>query len=327
MSKKEVEFKVQISIFYIFIGENYSQVKNGILHIESVSELFKAFGAEQPTHPLISIVDASKWKMDKEWTGVKLTLGLYYISLKNASCNIEYGRNTYHSGDGLLYFNAPKQLITIKNELKENTLSGWILFFHPDLLRNKPVERIIDRYRFFSYDVHEALFLTETEQKSINGLKSIIKKEISGRIDNHSQTIICSSLALLLKMSQRFYERHFNTPSEENADIAHQFHSLIKDYYFEGNFSNKGIPSVEYFSERMNLSSHYLSDLLKKTTGFSVKNHINNFILDKAKSLLLSENETVNQVAINLGFNYPHYFVRFFKSKTGLTPNRYRQLN
>ncbi len=309
------------------MGENYSLVKNQILHIETVSELLKAFGAEQPTHPLISIVDASKWKMDEEWIGAKLTLGLYYISLKNRSCNIDYGKNTYHSGDGLLYFNAPKQLITIKNEVKENFLSGWILFFHPDLLHNKPLKGIIDNFSFFSYDVHEALFLTETEQNSINGIKNIITKEISGRIDNHSQTIICSSLELLLKMSQRFYERHFNTHSAENTDIVFQFNRLLKGYYSEGHFSNKGIPSLDYFSGKMHLSPNYLSDLLKKITGFSAKDHINKFVLNKAKSLLLSENDTINEVAINLGFNYPHYFVRFFKSKTGITPNRYRQLN
>ena len=78
----------------------------------------------------------------------------------------------------------------------------------------------------------------------------------------------------------------------------------------------------------MNLSANYLGDLLKKETGYSAKDQINNFIVDKAKTLLLSEAaESVSGIAYELGFNYPHYFSRLFKSKTGMTPQEYRQMN
>ena len=77
----------------------------------------------------------------------------------------------------------------------------------------------------------------------------------------------------------------------------------------------------------MHLSSSYLSDLLKKETGLNAKEHINSFIIDKAKTRLLSSTDTVSEIAYELGFNYPHYFSRLFKSKTGKTPNEFRQMN
>jgi YesN/AraC family two-component response regulator len=101
----------------------------------------------------------------------------------------------------------------------------------------------------------------------------------------------------------------------------------LKNYYSKGLFAESGIPSIQYLADQIHLSQNYLSDLLKKETGRSAKEHINDFIIDKAKTILLSTTDSVNEIAYTLGFNYPHYFSRLFKSKTGLTPNAYRELN
>jgi len=202
-----------------------------------------------------------------------------------------------------------------------------MLFFHPDLIRNTTLGKIIEDYRFFSYDVHEALHLSDAEQKTITDCVGMIQQEISERIDNHSQTVITSSLELLLNLSRRYYERQFNTRSAQNSDVVSQFSSLLNSYYKSGKFTETGIPTIEYFADRVHLSGNYLSDLLKKETGYSIKDQINNFIVEKAKTLLLSESESVSQIAYALGFNYPHYFSRLFKSKTNLTPQEFRKLN
>lgn len=302
-------------------------MKDEIIHIKSISQLVEVFGMEKPIHPLISIMDVSSWQLDKEWVNKRLILDMYYIALKDKSCSMDYGRNTYDFDEGVLIFFAPNQVITINKELLINELNGWILLFHPDLIRNTALEKAIDDYIFFSYDVHEALHLSDNEQIFIVECKNIIAEEIKGKIDNHSHGVIASGLQLLLNLSKRYYERQFNTRSAQSSAIVSQFSSILKNYYNEGSFSVAGIPTIEYFAEKIHLSTNYLSDLLKKETGFSAKDHINNFIIDKAKTLLLSKTDTVNEIAYVLGFNYPHYFNRLFKSKTGLTPQKYRQLN
>ena len=208
-----------------------------------------------------------------------------------------------------------------------NEIQGWMLFFHPDLIRNMPLGSTIEDYNFFSYDVHEALHLSDTEQKTITDCVGLIQQEISARIDNHSQTVISSSLELLLNLARRYYERQFNTRSARNSDVVSQFHTYLGDYYKSGSFGELGPPGIEYFADRVHLSGNYLSDLLKKETGYSAKDHINNFIIDKAKTLLLAESNSVSEIAYKLGFNYPHYFSRLFKSKTGMTPQEYRDAN
>ncbi|WP_348813804.1 helix-turn-helix domain-containing protein [Flavobacterium maritimum] len=300
---------------------------NEIHHIKSISQLHQMQGFTKPTHPLISIVDVSKWEISEEWIGFKSTTDLYSIALKDKSCGMQYGRNTYDFDEGVLIFTAPNQVQSITKGQKINEIKGWMLFFHPDLIRNTSLGKTIDQYKFFSYDIHEALHLSETEQKTITECVNMIKSEISERIDNHSQTVISSSLELLLNLSNRYYERQFNTRSAQNSDVVSQFYNLLQNYFYEGNFITLGIPAIDYFADKIHLSPNYLSDLLKKETGYSTKDQINNFIIEKAKNFLLSKTESVSEIAYSLGFNYPHYFTRLFKSKTGMTPQEYRKLN
>jgi AraC-like DNA-binding protein len=298
-----------------------------IQNIRSISQLHQVFAFDKPTHPLISIIDVSKWEIPEKYIGVKYTSELYTIGLKDKSCGLQYGRNNYDFDEGVLIFTAPDQVQSVSKAQQLDEIKGWMLFFHPDLIRNTVLGRSIDEYGFFSYDVHEALHLSDAEQKTITDCKNMIQNEISERIDNHSQTVIASSLELLLNLSRRYYERQFNTRSAQNSDIVSQFHSLLNNYYKNGKFAEKGIPSVEYFSDKIHLSGKYLSDLLKKETGYAVKDHVNNFIVEKAKTLLISDKETISGIAYNLGFNYPHYFSRLFKNKVGVTPQEYKQSN
>lgn len=302
-------------------------MKQDINNIASISQLHRIFGFEKPTHPLISIIDVAKWEIPAHFIGVKYTSGLYTIGLKDKSCGLQYGRNTYDFDEGVLIFTAPNQVQSVSKAQALDEIHGWMLFFHPDLIRNTSLGNNIEDYGFFSYDVHEALHLSEAEQKTITECKTMIQNEISERIDNHSQTVIASSLELLLNLSRQYYERQFNTRSAQNSDVVSQFHLLLNSYFKTGKFAETGVPQVEYFAGKIHLSGNYLGDLLKKETGYTIKDHVNNFIVEKAKTLLLNDAEPVSGIAYTLGFNYPHYFSRFFKSKTGLTPQEYRKLN
>ena len=302
-------------------------MKQDIQHIRSISQLHEIFGFDKPTHPLISIIDVSQWAIGEQFIGVKYTSELYTMGLKDKSCGLQYGRNTYDFNEGVLLFTAPGQVQSVSKTQELDEIQGWMLFFHPDLIRNTPLGQHIEDYSFFNYDVYEALHLSDAEQKTITDCQHMIQNEILERIDNHSQTVIASSLELLLNLSRRYYERQFNTRSAHHSDVVSQFHALLNSYFKSGNFVKTGIPSIEYFSDKIHLSGNYLSDLLKKETGYAIKDHVNNFIIEKAKKLLISEAEPVSNIAYNLGFNYPHYFSRLFKSKTGLTPQEYRKLN
>lgn len=302
-------------------------MESNIIHINSISELHKAFGFEKPKHPLISLVDAECLDIPASYIGTKVASDLYMIALKDKSCGSEYGRNYFDFTEGVMVFSAPKQVSTIEKEIKPKTIKGWMLYFHLDLIRSTHLADIISEYSFFNYGVFEALHLSDDEEKIINETVTNIENEFTQRIDNHTQRVINSNLELLLNLCLRFYERQFNTRTAQNNDIFSKFERVLKDYFSTEKQLEYSLPSVDYFAEKMNLSPHYFSDVLKKETGRSAKDHINDYVIELAKNLLVGTNKSVSEIAYSLGFNYPHYFTRLFKNKTGYTPSKYKSPN
>lgn len=109
-------------------------------------------------------------------------------------------------------------------------------------------------------------------------------------------------------------------------DFVTTFESSLKEY-FNSEITLKGLSSTNYFGKQLNMSTHYLSDMLKKETVKSIKEHIEGYVVHKAKSILLNSNKKVSEIAYDLGFDYPQSFTRLFKNKTGMSPVEYRNLN
>ena len=298
-----------------------------IIQINSIDKLLECSGLGKASHPLIAVIDTAKISIGKEMLGLKVSTDLYSIALKEVSCGLDYGRNSYDFSEGVLFFSAPNQVFTFSKVQKLNEVKGWMLYFHPDLIRTTELASKINDYTFFNYEVHEALHLSEKERSILNNLVKLIKNEINERIDNHTQEVLVSNIELMLSYSHRFYERQFNTRSAQNIDIVSKVELLLKNYYKNHNLIEVGHPSIGFLARECCLSPNYLSDLLRKETGRSAKEHINDFLIEKAKHLLLSSTDSISGIAYSLGFNYPHYFGRLFKKKTGNTPQEFRQLN
>ncbi|OHX64172.1 helix-turn-helix domain-containing protein [Flammeovirga pacifica] len=302
-------------------------MKEEIISVKSIHELHKLLNLDAPLHPLVSIIDAKDIAFAKEMLGVKMTSELYYIAVKDHCNGLKYGRSSYDFENGTLMFLGPHQIISMSEEIKKGESEGWLLYFHPDLFSGSPLADKIDEFSFFSYDIDEALHLSEKERQIMQIVIDNMNEELNNRIDNHSQNVFISNIELLLTYSARYYDRQFSLRKNQNSTVVSQVDQLLKKYYEEGNFTLTGVPNVQYFADEVNLSSNYLSDLLKKETGRSAKDHINDFIIVKAKHILLGTNQSISEVAYNLGFNYPHYFSRLFKNKTGMTPNQFRDSN
>ena len=302
-------------------------MSDNILHIETVAQMHEIIGFPKPKHPLITLLDISKMKHKESMVNQKISSQLYSIAIKDGACGMLYGRNHYDFSDGVLIFTAPNQVFAPTKEMVDSDQSGWMLLFHPDLIRRTPLAEQMDLYTFFSYDVHEALHLSEEEQTTITDVVTKIEEECTQRIDNHSHKVIVSSLELLLNYCSRYYERQFNTRTTQHKDVVSDVERLLKEYFNSEHLEESGLPSVQYFAEQVHLSANYLGDLMKKETGRSIKDHINGIVVEKAKTLLLGSNHTVSEIAYSLGFNYPHYFSRMFKSQTGSTPQEYRLVN
>lgn len=293
------------------------------IKFDTISQ-YSAFNNNTTLNPLVNILDLSK--ADKRTHG-RYRYDFYTVFLKDIKCgDLRYGCNYYDYEEGTLVFVAPGQVVGVETNGEMFQPQGKVLVFHPDLIKGTPLGRHINEYGFFSYDVHEALHLSEAERRIILDCFEKIEFELQHAIDKHSKRLIVSNIELFLNYCTRFYDRQFITRELPNKGILERFESLLNDYLASDKPYQLGLPSVAYCAEQLNLSANYFGDVIKKETGRSAQEYIQVKLMDVAKERIFDTSKSVSQVAQELGFKYPQHFTRAFKQQVGYTPNEYRTM-
>lgn len=306
---------------YFCIWINIGNMEN-IMNLDSVDKFNRLYGLET-LHPLVSVINLNEATRAVE--KLRINYGVYAIFLKmEKSCLIRYGRQEYDYEEGAIVCFAPGQTAVTtptKDKIQSNVYG---ILFHPDLLRGTPLNRMMKQYSFFSYESNEALMLSEEERGVILDCMKIIAKELEHDIDKHSKTLIATYIELLLGYCMRFYERQFITRSKSNRDILTRFETLLDEYFESPAVEDDGLPSVRYFADKLCLSPNYFGDLMKKETGRTPQEYIQEKVIEIAKDRISDTEDTVSQIAYSLGFQYPQHLCRMFKKRVGCTPSEYR---
>ena len=301
-------------------------MKNNIHRFDSISKFHKLSGLPKPQHPLVSLVDYGKVDYQTEDDEISWIQNFYSIGLKkNINGKFKYGQQQYDFDEGIMAFVAPGQVINMKVDKSQiNKPSGFLLFIHPDFLWNSSLAKSIKKYDFFSYATNEALFMSEKEEKIMEEIMQNIQNEYYSNIDKHSQGIIIAQIELLLNYCERFYQRQFITRKITNHQILTRLEDILENYFKSVDLINKGLPTVQYISNELNVSATYLSGLLKTLTGQSTQHHIHEKLIEKAKEKLSTTNLTVSEIAFDLGFEHSQSFSKLFKNKTNISPLEFR---
>lgn len=296
-------------------------------HFKTLSDYLNYLELPQPEHPMFSVFTASgdgSLPCPKE-SSPPITNDCYSISLKKIiKGDLNYGRTKYDFTNGALIFIAPRQVMQWDDSVVYNQ-KGFSINFHEDFLKGTELAHQIKKYGFFSYAANEALHLSPKEEKQIESIVENIDIEYQNNQDEFSKDIIISQLSTLLKYANRFYERQFLNRKELSNDLLEQFNKQLSIYFDSGEIQENGIPSIEQIAHKLSVSQRYLSDTLKKETGKTTTEHLQLYLIDEAKNMLLNPTKTISEVAYELGFEYPHYFSRLFKKKEGVSPTEYRE--
>lgn len=296
-------------------------MKTPLMNIETITEYNDMLGVET-LHPEVSMIDLSK---ARPMHHMRHTFSFYAIFLKDEkNCDLIYGRKRYDYQKGTVVCLAPGQVIGIEDTGEEFQPHGYALCFHPDLIRGTHLGRHIGEYSFFSYEVNEALHLSERERTTIVDLLEKIHEELEHAVDRMSRRLLVTGIEMVLDYCLRFYERQFITRQPANHDILTRFETLLNDYFTGDNARQNGLPTVKYCAGELCLSPNYFGDLIKQETGRTASEYIQQKIIEQAKERLLIPATSVSEVSYGLGFQYPQHFSRVFKRATGMTPNEYR---
>jgi AraC family transcriptional activator of pobA len=295
----------------------------GPVILNTIADMHRAMQIREPEHPLVSIVNFSDVGQHSEIMQHGLVLNVYMIALKkDFKGKVKYGQNFYDFDEGMMSFIAPGQ-ICYQNEPGYDPLAGSMLIFHPDFLRGYALDKNIKSFEYFSYANNEALYLSKKEELMIENIFASIAQEYHNNIDSFSQDVIISNIELLLNYSNRFYNRQFITRKNANNDLLTRLEDLLESHFKS---EAQPLPTVKHLADSLNVSSSYLSDMLRTHTGQNAQQHIHNKLIEKAKEVLTTTPLSVSEIAYRLGFEYPQSFSKLFKTKTKISPLEYRKL-
>jgi AraC family transcriptional activator of pobA len=298
-----------------------------LFRFHTITEYHRAAGLPKPAHPLISLVHMEDLNRPLAETSFSLTYDFYSISLKRMkNGKFKYGQQASDFDEGVLFFMSPGQVfgMDIEKGSVVNRPEGWIILIHPDFLWNTQLAKSIKQYEFFNYSVYEALYLSDKEETMLTNIAQNIEQEYHANIDRFSQSVIIAQLELLLTYSERFYQRQFITRKVASHELLTRLEDLLSSYFNSGALAQKGLPSVTYIAENLNISPGYLSGMLKSLTGQNTQQHLHNKLIDLAKEKLSTTNLSVSEIAYELGFEHLQSFSKLFKTKTNISPMEFR---
>lgn len=298
-----------------------------IKDLVTVNDYCEGFGLSA-LHPLVSVLDLSEgsWLVEEKIPAVRYNF--YAVFLKQGQgCVLRYGRENYDYQDGTLVFVGPGQVVNIGHVDPEFKPSGFALLFHPDLLYGTNLRDRMDKHSFFSYELREALHISQRERQIVLDCFEKIRFELSQSIDKHSKHIIVSNIELFLNYCTRFYDRQFITREIENSRVIERFQTALHNYLKTGKTKKTGLPSVRYFATEQHLSPNYFGDAVKKETGKSAQEYIQAKIIEFAKGKIFDPDKSISEISYELGFKHPQHFSRMFKKETGVTPSEFRSFS
>ena len=139
-------------------------------------------------------------------------------------------------------------------------------------------------------------------------------------LDKDNLEIIRSYLTIMLfEAKQMFIDGEVKSVANSRfEEIAYQFEALIMK-------TESKRQKLEYYAHKLNFSSIYLAECVKKATGKTAKQIITEYLILESKSLLYQSTKTIDEISSRLGYNDTSNFVTFFKKNVGSTPSQYRK--
>ncbi|HEY5406015.1 MAG TPA: AraC family transcriptional regulator [Ginsengibacter sp.] len=255
--------------------------------------------------------------------------------LKDTNRTIPPNRWSYHriglikkgSGEfttGIYKFKAIKNtLVVIPTRVITSSknwtmdMEGYIAVFNLDFfLQNNFPHKFIESKKILSLSIQPYVQLSDSEATEIADIfETILEEKAEGNYDNE---LIVLKIIELLILSERLFEQKQNFETNvPSIDIIKRFLNLL-----EVNFSTAR--SVKFYAEKLAMHPNYLNALIKKHTGLTAKESIQNRLLIETKYLLHSTNLSIKEISNQVGFNDPNYFTSFFTKFENLSPGNYR---
>lgn len=291
--------------------------------VENIDQFNKYFN--QPTyHPLVSVANLAEADLS---LFEPTDFGMYCVVLMDTDFGeliLKKSCVKYRAGTMFTMKAGDVVCMRLNPKVKPR---GLMLAFRPELLSGTGLGRDFYMFNFFDYDVADALELYESERKVVINCFNNITMELQAKNDEFTSHMLRLGIGTLLTFCRRFYERQFDTKAIHSSDLIENFDKILNRYLAEGSNLPKqyGQPTVAWCAEQFHLAPSYFGDLVRRELGTTAQAYIQEKVMERAKQMLANESQTINDIAYQLGFEYPNHFSRFFRARSGVTPTAFRK--
>ncbi len=221
-------------------------------------------------------------------------------------------------------------IFTPKNILQVNSqqyLKADVIAISPDFMRRINIDIKNMMPLFLKFVENPTLALTPEESRSMRGMIAQIERETRGPETHFSFDIVSGLIAATIyKVGDIMYHYLAEHPEEQNnshnraEEYFKQFTHLLGEHFREER-------SVGFYARQLCITPKYLTTLIKRISGQSVSEWIDNYVILEAKTLLKYSTMSIQEIAYYLNFPNQSFFGSYFKRNTGMSPSQYKAQN
>lgn len=222
--------------------------------------------------------------------------------------------------DSLFIF-SPKHILQVQSN---NRFKAHLIVIAPDFLKRINIDTKRMMPLFLQFGSLPCMELTHAESQSLRSFISMVEQELKGSETDFSSEIIGGLIAVTIYKVGDILTHYLTEHPEVDSPIHNraeeyfrQFTELLGEHY-------KHERSVGFYARQLCITPKYLTTLIKRISGKSVSEWIDNYVILEAKTLLKYSNMSVQEIAYYLNFPNQSFFGSYFKRNAGMSPSQYK---
>ena len=222
--------------------------------------------------------------------------------------------------DSLFIF-SPKHILQVQ---ANNRFKAHLIVIAPDFLKRINIDTKRMMPLFLQFGSLPCMELTQAESQSLRSFISMVEQELKGSETDFSSEIIGELIAATIYKVGDILTHYLTEHPEVDSPIHNraeeyfrQFTELLGEHY-------KHERSVGFYARQLCITPKYLTTLIKRISGKSVSEWIDNYVILEAKTLLKYSNMSVQEIAYYLNFPNQSFFGSYFKRNAGMSPSQYK---
>lgn len=222
--------------------------------------------------------------------------------------------------DSLFIF-SPKHILQVQSN---NRFKAHLIVIAPDFLKRINIDTKRMMPLFLQFGSLPCMELTQAESQSLRSFISMVEQELKGSETDFSSEIIGGLIAATIYKIGDILTHYLTEHPEVDSPIHNraeeyfrQFTELLGEHY-------KHERSVGFYARQLCITPKYLTTLIKRISGKSVSEWIDNYVILEAKTLLKYSNMSVQEIAYYLNFPNQSFFGSYFKRNAGMSPSQYK---